>query len=123
MFGTSHPKFIVYRDEYGEIEVTLGNVELHKDLRPFKEAKILGGGWFKINNRAEPKQLFLYNKSYDFGDYNHERVLEAVKNNSLFSMEFEEYEIYCNHDTEFSKDLNDYECIHKPEPTKDEKKA
>ena len=59
MFDLDKPKWIIQNNE-----LRIGRVVSHSDLAD-KEGKVMGGGWWEYDRDSHT--LYLYNKSYDYG--------------------------------------------------------
>jgi len=65
-----YPKFIIEGTS-----LVIGKAELHVDMSNVKE-DVVSGGWYNID--TEKKELHLFGKSYDFGRFTPEQVLECT---------------------------------------------
>jgi|TARA_R110000851_G_scaffold47424_1_gene114996 hypothetical protein len=65
-----YPKFIIEGTS-----LVIGKAELHVDMSSVED-DVISGGWYIID--TEKKELHLYGKSYGFGRFTPEQVLECT---------------------------------------------
>jgi len=56
--------------------IVMGHVEYHKELLS-DHTNTVGGGWWEYNK--EKDIMYLYSKSYDFGQAKREDVIQAIQ--------------------------------------------
>ena len=89
-----NPKFIVILDEHDNLhDIVLAHTNLHANIVPRNKPKVLGGGWWHLENHDTLQKLYLYKLSVDFGQATKKQIISAMKE-GLFGTVWSDAEIY-----------------------------